>query len=174
MGMKSEFIAFLISLFSGEVVTFLLAASPIFELRLAVPMGILYFKLPLLKVYLLCLVGNMVPVLPLLFFFKYFFHRLIKVRFMGRFFRWWFNRVAAKSKVVEKWGFWGLAFFVALPLPVTGAWTGTVAATLCELPIRRAFTAILIGISMAGIVMTVLSLVAGGPIMDWLIALVQG
>jgi uncharacterized membrane protein len=110
----------------------------------------------------------MLPVLPLLFFLKYFFHRLQKIRFVGKFFSWWFSRVERKSKIVEKWGFWGLAFFVALPLPVTGAWTGVVAATLFKLPIKKAFLAIFIGISIAGIIMSLLSLLLGEVISSWI------
>ena len=74
--------------------------------------------------------------------------------------KWWFRSVEEKSAIVEKWGFWGLACFVAIPLPVTGAWTGTVAATLFEIKPKKAFWAITIGIAMAWIIVGVLTMIA--------------
>lgn len=129
------------------------AALPVFELRGAIPLGF-SLGMSLSRIYLLALLGNLIPVLPLLLFFKYFFHRLENIRFIGLFFKWWFRRVEKKSKLVERWGFWGLVLFVAIPLPVTGAWTGTVAATLFEIKARRAFPAIIIGIAVAGLIVT--------------------
>lgn len=129
------------------------AALPVLELRGAIPLGV-SFGFSLGKVYFLSLLGNLLPVLPLLVFFKYFFHKLEKVSFIGKFFSWWFRRVENKSKIVQRWGFWGLIIFVAIPLPVTGAWTGTVAATMCELKIRKGFLAILLGVALAGIIVS--------------------
>jgi len=156
MDIKSKVIAGLITIFSKEVVVILIAALPVFELRLAIPLAVMKFNLPLVKVYFLSLLGNMLPVFPLLFFFKYFFHKLENVKFIGGFLRWWFRRVEKKSKIVEKWGFWGLVLFVAIPLPVTGAWTGTVAATLFEVGVKKAFLAILIGVAFAGVIVSLI------------------
>ena len=98
------------------------AALPIFELRGAIPLGCQLLGMSAIgKVYFLSFLGNLIPVLPLLLFFKYFFHHLENIKFIGRFFKWWFHRVERKSKLVERWGFWGLVLFVAIPLPVTGA-----------------------------------------------------
>ena len=168
MGIKSKIIAFLVGFFSKEVVIILVATLPVFELRLAVPLGIIKYNLPPAQVYILSLLGNLIPVIPLLLFYKYFFHKLEHIKFVGKFFRWWFRRVERKSKIVERWGFWGLAIFVSIPLPVTGAWTGTVAATLVEMRIRKAFLAIAIGVAIAGIIMTILSIVAAETIKSWL------
>jgi len=143
-----------------EVAVGFMASLPIFELRGSIPLGV-SLGLPLIKVYFLSLLGNLIPVVPLLILFKYFFHRLEEVRFLGRFFRWWFRKVEKKSKIVEKWGFWGLVFFVAIPFPATGAWTGAVAANLFEMKIRKATLAILIGVAIAGIIV---SLVVSGVI----------
>ena len=141
------------------------AALPILELRAAIPFG---FKLlgesALGKVYVLSLIGNLIPVLPSLLFFKYFFHRLENIKFIGKFFKWWFRRVERKSKLVERWGFWGLVLFVAIPLPITGAWTGTAAATLFEIKVKRAFLAILFGVAIAGVIV---SLVVIGVVQLW-------
>lgn len=138
-----------------ELAVSFVAALPVFELRGSIPLGI-SLGLPLVKVYLLSIIGNLLPVIPLLALFKYFFHKLEDIRFLGKFFKWWFRRVEKKSKIVERWGFWGLVLFVAIPLPVTGAWTGTVAATLFELKTRKAFLAILTGVAIAGIIVSVI------------------
>ncbi|MBN3040934.1 MAG: small multi-drug export protein [Candidatus Omnitrophica bacterium] len=136
-----------------ELVVIIVAATPVFELRGSIPIGA-SLGLPLLKVYFLSLFGNLIPVFPLLFIYNKFFHRLEHIKFLGRFFRWWFRRVEKKSKIVERWGFWGLAAFVAIPLPVTGAWTGTVAATLVEMKIKKSFLAITIGVAFAGLIVS--------------------
>ena len=68
MGMKSKIITFLVAVFSKEAAIVLIAAMPIFELRLAIPIGIMKFNLPAIEVYFLSLLGNLLPVLPLLFF----------------------------------------------------------------------------------------------------------
>lgn len=136
------------------------AALPILELRVAIPLGF-SLGIPLGRLYLWALLGNLIPVLPLLLFFKYFFHHLENIKFIGKFFKWWFRRVERKSKLIERWGFWGLVLFVAIPLPITGAWTGTAAATLFEVGIKRAFLAIFLGIAIAGVIV---SLVVSGVV----------
>jgi len=136
------------------------AALPIFELRGAIPLGF-SLGIPLARLYPLALLGNLIPVLPLLLFFKYFFHHLENIKFIGRFFKWWFRRVEKRSRLIERWGFWGLVLFVAIPLPVTGAWTGTAAATLFEIKVKRAFLAISLGVAIAGVIV---SLVVSGVI----------
>ena len=142
------------------------AALPVFELRGAIPFGCnLLGMTSIVKIYFLSLLGNLIPVLPLLLFFKYFFHHLENVKFIDRFFKWWFHRVKRKSKLVERWGFWGLVFFVAIPLPITGAWTGAAAATLFEINVKKAFLAILLGVAIAGIIV---SLVVSGVVQLWL------
>ena len=140
------------------------AALPILELRGAIPLGVNLLGMPIGKVYFLSLLGNLIPVLPLLLFFKYFFHHLVNIKFIGRFFKWWFRRVERRSKLIERWGFWGLVLFVAIPLPVTGAWTGTAAATLFEIKVKKAFLAILLGVAIAGVIV---SLVVSGVVQLW-------
>lgn len=169
MDIKSNIISVLVSAFSKEVSIIFIAALPVFELRLAIPLAIIKFNLSWPKAYCFSLLGNLLPVIPLLLFFKFFFHKLENVRFAGRFFQWWFKRVEKKAAIIRKWGFWGLVCFVAIPLPVTGAWTGTVAATLLEMNRKKAFSAIVIGVSFAGIIVTILSLLVPGVIKQWFI-----
>ena len=167
MTLKTKILSFLMVSFSKHIAVVLIATLPIFELRLSVPLGILSFKLPVAQVYFLSLLGNMIPVIPLLLLFKYFFHRLTGLRGIGKVFSWWFARVEKRSKIVERYGFFGLVLFVAIPLPVTGAWTGTVAATLFEMDTKKAFVAILIGVAIAGVVVSILSVAASEVVTRW-------
>ena len=91
MDIKSKIIVFLTGLFSKEVTIALAATLPIFELRLAVPLGIIKYNLPVAQVYILALIGNLIPVIPLLLFLKFFFHELEYVPLIGKFFKWWFR-----------------------------------------------------------------------------------
>jgi uncharacterized membrane protein len=120
------------------------------------------------RVYFFSLIGNILPVIPLLYFFRYFFNTLKNMRIVGSFFVWWFKSVEKRSKIVERWGFWGLVVFVAIPLPVTGAWTGTIAATLFDIKIKRALLAIIIGVAVAGIIVSILSITVPAVIRHWL------
>jgi len=168
MSVKSKLVTVLAGLFSKELTIVLVAMLPILELRGAIPLGILGedvrlfgihgFGMHPLKVYMLALLGNMIPVYWLLVFLKKFFHRLQTMRFVGKFFKWWFASVERRSGIIQRWGFWGLVCFVAIPLPVTGAWTGAAAATLLEIDTKKACIAIFLGVACAGFIMTALSL----------------
>lgn len=168
MGIKSKIIVFLVTFFPKELAVFLLATLPIFELRLAVPVGLLKFKMSVLEVYMLSVLGNMLPVIPLLYFLNIFFHRMENIPFYGKIFQWWFKRVERKSKIVQKWGFWGLVVFVSIPFPGTGAWTGSLAAVLVEMRFRKALFAIFLGVIIAGILVSSLSVAANQAVKVWI------
>lgn len=156
--MKHKLFTFITGLLSKELSVVVIAALPVFELRLSIPVAILYFHMSWLQAFVLSLFGNLLVILPLLLFFKYFFHRLQYLPVIGRFFKWWFARVERRSGMVRQWGFWGLALFVSIPLPGTGAWTGAAAATLIEMPTPKAALAISAGVAIAGAIITTLSL----------------
>jgi uncharacterized membrane protein len=157
MNIKQKIFSFIAALLSKELSVVAIAMLPVFELRLAIPVAILYFKMAWHEAILLSLLGNILVILPLLIFFKYFFHKLEYLPLIGGIFKWWFSRVEHKSQIVRRWGFWGLVCFVAIPMPGTGAWTGSVAATLIEMPTRKAFLAICAGVIIAGAIITILS-----------------
>lgn len=136
-----------------EIAVVFTAAMPVLELRGAIPLGIA-LHMPLLKTYILSVFGNMLPVIPLLYIYHYSFSRLSRFRI----FRWWVEKVQKRSGIVKKLYFWGLVIFVSVPLPVTGAWTGALAASLCKIGIRKSFFAILLGVLLAGVVVSLVSL----------------
>ena len=144
---------------SNELYTMLIAMAPISELRGAIPWALTLGGLGWEKAYLFSCLGNFLPVVPLLLFLEPVSNWLMK-RFsmFRRFFQWLFARTRRRSGVVERYEALGLVLFVAIPLPVTGAWTGTVAAFLFGIRFWYALPAITGGILLAGGVVTLTSL----------------
>ena len=142
---------------SKELLTVLIASLPISELRGAIPFA-LGMKIPVFKAYLLAVFGNLIPVVPLLLCFGRIVRVLEKFSFGKRFLSWLFARTRSRSRIVQRFEILGLALFVAIPLPVTGAWTGTVAAFLCGIKFRYALPAIILGVLTAGGIVTLVSL----------------
>jgi len=139
--------------FSNDFFVFLISLSPVVELRGAIPVGIAK-GMGVWRVFFLALTGNSLPIIPLLVFLRWAVKKLENLKWIGRILHWWFTKVEKKSKVVHKYGFWGLVLFVAIPFPGTGVWSGTVAATLLEFKFSRAFLAIFLGMVIAGILVT--------------------
>lgn len=143
-----------------ELATVILATVPVGELRGALPVALVVYKLPVALAVLLAIIGNMLPV--------YFLLRYIgpvtkwlsgRSEAVDRFLNWMFERTRRKlDKKVERYSYWALAMFVAVPLPITGAWTGTLAAFVFGLPRQKSFVAILIGVCISAAVVTVLTL----------------
>ncbi len=135
-----------------------LAASPIAELRGAIPLAITglhidwYWALPL------AILGNLVPVPFILLFLDRGARLASRVSFLGRAINWVFERTRRRSKIVERYEYLGLVLLVAVPLPVTGAWTGSLAAVLFGLRLRHAFLAIAAGVIIAGGIVTAATL----------------
>jgi len=138
-----------------ELTTVIISALPVTELRGGIVAGHA-LGLGATKVFLLAVVGNLLPVIPLLLLLepvsKYFRH----LPFADRFFDWLFARTARKAGLIEKYEAIGLALFVAVPLPMTGMWTGAVAASIFKIPLKYSLPAIVAGVVMAGVVVSVL------------------
>ncbi len=143
--------------FNKEIAVVALAAMPVSELRGAIPLGLAMGFSPL-KTYLLAFCGNLLPVIPLLFLLQPITNKLRHIKIFERFFNWLFERTRRKATLVEKFEALGLILFVAIPLPITGAWTGCVAATLFKIRFRYAFIAIALGVFIAGFIVLGLSL----------------
>ncbi len=140
-----------------EAIVTILAALPISELRGAIPAAIAFGFNPL-KAYCIAFIGNSLPVIPLLLLLEPVSNTLRKFPPWRRFFDWLFERTKRKATLVEKFEALGLILFVAIPLPITGAWTGCVAATLFKIRFRYAFPAIMVGVAIAGVIVIVLTL----------------
>ena len=135
-----------------------LAMLPIFELRGSIPVGILVLKLDLAQVLIYSIIGNMIPIFFMLLFFSPVEKLLRKIRFFDKIFDWLFARTKAKSKSIEKYEEIGLMLFVGIPLPATGAWTGSLAAYIFKLSYFKSILFIFFGVLLACAIVTALTL----------------
>ncbi|MFC1480092.1 COG2426 family protein [Candidatus Omnitrophota bacterium] len=140
-----------------EAAVVILAALPISELRGAIPLAIAMDFSPQ-KAFLLSFIGNLIPVPFLLFLLQPISDKLRHIKLFERFFDWLFERTRKRAALIERFEALGLILFVAVPLPITGAWTGCVAATLFKIRFRYALIAIIAGIIIAGLVVMGLTL----------------
>jgi uncharacterized membrane protein len=137
-----------------------IATLPIVELRGALPTAIDVFELPWGVAIALSIIGNMLPIPFLMLFFDRVERFLRRWRIFRVFFDGLFRRTRVKGeRKVQVWGDIGLILFVAVPFPVTGAWTGTLVAYLLKLNRKRAFLSIFVGVVIAGFIMTLVSYV---------------
>ena len=145
-----------------ELIIMIVAALPISELRGSIPLALLTMEEPLVKVILLSIVGNLIPVVPLLLFLRPVSEKLRHFKLWRKFFDHLFERTRRKAVFVERYEALGLILFVAIPLPVTGAWTGAIAASLFKVRFRYAFAAISMGVLIAAIVVSALTVMGKG------------
>jgi len=151
------------------LITLLIATLPVSELRGAIPWALTAGGLGWQQAYFYAVLGNFLPVIPLLLLLEPVSLRLRKYSIWDKFFTWLFERTRRRSRLVERYEALGLALFVAIPLPVTGAWTGTVAAFLFGIRFKFAVWAILAGILIAGVVVTLASLGVLGAVSSFLV-----
>jgi uncharacterized membrane protein len=135
-----------------------ISTLPIVELRGAIPVGIVAFDMPWWKVYLVAVLGNMLPIPFILLLLGPASNLFMRVPIGKRFLDWLFARTRRKSAQIEKYEALGLTLFVAIPLPVTGGWTGAMAAFLMGISFWKSMLYILLGVMIAGVIVTALSL----------------
>ena len=138
---------------SKEIMVMIIAALPVLELRWAIPQA-LFWKMPLLKAFSLAVIGNIVPVVPALFLLEPVSNKLRKFKLWARFFDWFSERTKKNAELVQKYEALGLALFVAVPIPGTGAWAGCLAASMFKIKFRYALLAICAGVLGAGIIVS--------------------
>ena len=144
---------------SKEILTFFISILPISELRGALPFALSQGISPL-KAYFISVAGNILPVLPLLLLLRRLAIFAQRYEIGAKFLGWTMKRAKKRRALVKRYGWTGLILLVAIPLPITGAWTGTLVSFLLSIEIKHAFVAICIGVSLAGII--VLGLSMGG------------
>lgn len=137
------------------LMTMIVAALPISEVRGAIPLGIGIYDFSPFEAYLLSVFGNLLPIIPLLLFLGPVSDYLRRFPLGDRFFAWLFARTRKKCiQEHENFGLVALAIFVAIPMPLTGAWTGCVVAFLLGFRFWPAFAAIAAGVLIAGAIVT--------------------
>ncbi len=152
------------STLSRELVVIILSALPITELRGALPVAIRLFQLPWYQAFPLAVIGNMLPVPFLLLGLQWLFKTISRTALGRRLVDSLLRRTRRHSAIVEKYGVIGLMLLVAVPLPGTGAWTGSLVAFLLGLGWRRAFLSITVGVLVSGVIVTALSLLGWGGV----------
>ncbi len=141
---------------SKEAVVFVISMVPILELRGGLLVSSM-IGVPLLTAIPLCIVGNIIPIPFILLFIKQIFRWLKKVPLFEKFITRLENRAMGKSDSIKRYEFWGLALFVGIPLPGTGAWTGSLIAALLDIDFKKAVVSELVGIAMATVIMSIVS-----------------
>lgn len=134
----------------------LIAALPLMELRGAIPIGVSLGLSPIHST-IIGILGSLIPVPFLLFFLKPILLQLRKTKLFRKTADKVIKKTLKKSKNIEKYSAIGLVIFVAIPIPGTGVWAGSLAATLFKIRFKYAFPAIAIGNTIAGIIMFILS-----------------
>lgn len=142
-----------------EIQTFLLAMTPVGELRAAIPLGLTFYKLNPIAVYFLSVLGNLFAVFLILTFLGAFSRWTSrKIYFFNRFFNWLFSQTRKNHyDKVNKYGPYLLPFFVAIPLPITGGWTASLIAFVFRIPFKKAFPLIGLGILLAGLIVSIIT-----------------
>lgn len=157
--MAEKLVPFFIDLLSGsmakEIIVFVISMMPILELRGGIIAGYA-LGMTLLPAFIIAFIGNMVPIPFILVAIKKVFGFLKKtpLGFIAEFFE---KKALSKSDQVQRLGYLGLYLFVAIPLPGTGAWTGSLVAVLLDLDLKKSFIVITLGVITAGIIMSILS-----------------
>lgn len=141
---------------SPEGAVFLISMIPLLELRGGLLAASL-LKISAAKAIPLCIMGNIIPIPFILLFIKQIFKVLKKTKIFRGLIIKLEDRAMRKSDQVKKYEFWGLMLFVGIPLPGTGAWTGSLIASLLEIDIKKSSLAILCGIIMATVIMYIVS-----------------
>jgi uncharacterized membrane protein len=114
--------------------------------------------MPLIKIFTLAILGNLIPVIPLYLLLQPVSKRLSHIPLFRAFFNWLFSHTKRRAEIIQRYEALGLMLFVAIPLPITGAWTGTIAAALFKVRFKYAMLAIISGVIIAGIIVTTLCL----------------
>ncbi|MDD5561319.1 MAG: small multi-drug export protein [Candidatus Omnitrophica bacterium] len=138
-----------------DYLVMLVGALPVSELRGSIPLGLsLGMSLP--RAFWVSVLGNSIIVPPALLLFKPVTRALRRFKIWSRFFDWLFERTRRNSDAVQRYEALGLVIFVAIPLPMTGAWSGVIAASLFKIRFRYAFISIIIGIICSGLIISAL------------------
>ena len=145
----------------GLLGVFLVSMMPIIELRGAVPFGVGLGHNGLL-VYIISVIGNMLPVPFIILFIRPIIEWLIKTKYFAKLGLWLEERTMKNKDKITKYKKLGLYIFVAIPLPGTGAWTGAMLAGLMDMRLKDALPAVLLGVMTAGVIMLLISYGIGG------------
>ncbi len=151
-----------------EWATILISMIPITELRASIPIGIEVYGLAIWKVWILAVIGDLIPALVILLLIPFAHDWVVRRRFFGKMLT---NKLEKAERQFSgkyyKHGAIALIIFVGIPLPFTGSWTGSLAAFMFNIPFKKAVPLIATGVCMAATLVTLITLFAGGTL-RWL------
>ncbi len=150
---------FFIGLFGGlsrEVIIFIISLMPILELRGGM-LAATILHVDFIKALGICILGNILPIPLILIFLEKILEVLAKWSVTKKVVLWLEKKVDSKREQIDKYGYLGLILFVGIPLPGTGAWTGTLLAVMLGLDKKKSFICIMIGVILASIIMSIVS-----------------
>ena len=150
---------------SNDLVVFIVSMLPIVELRGAIPLGVLIGMNPW-ELFALSVIGNILPIPLIILCARPVVNFFLRTKWLRPIGTWLENKVRKNSHKINKYKFWGLFIFVAIPLPGTGAWTGALLAALMDMRLKNALPSIILGVICAGLIM-----IFGSSIVKFLIGL---
>ena len=142
--------------FGKELIVFILSLMPILELRGGLIAAAL-LGLDVVPAFIICLIGNLLPIPFILWFITPIFNKLKETKRLSKIVNKIEKKALKKKDKIEKAEFWGLLFFVGIPLPGTGGWTGSLIAALINMNKKKALIAITCGVVLAGLMVGTLS-----------------
>lgn len=162
--MTEKLVNFFVKLFGGNknsnigkiAIISILSMLPIIELRGGLIAAAL-LNLDGILSFIICYIFNLLPIPFILLLITWIFKQFKKTKLLGKIVDKMEEKVNKKKGQIEKYGYWGLFLFVAIPLPGTGAWTGALIAALLEMNKKKSFLTIALGVAVAGIIMMILS-----------------
>ena len=162
--MAEELAGFMVELFGGltslkfgkELIIFIISLMPILELRGGLIAATL-LGLDAVPSFIICFIGNIIPIPFILWFITPIFNRMKKTKMFSGLVEKLEKKAMSKKDKIEKLQYIGLLLFVGIPLPGTGAWTGSLIAALLDMNKKKALVAALLGVIMAGVIMMILS-----------------
>ena len=160
---------FFLEIVGKELCVFFCSMLPVIELRGAIPMAFA-LGLPWWQAYLISVLGNLLPVPFILLLINLVIKWMSssKVTFFNKIANFLLKKVEKNRERIEKYSFWGLFLFVAIPLPMTGAWTGSLVAAVVGVKPLKAFLSVLLGVLLAGVIVTLI-VYAGIGFLAWLL-----
>lgn len=151
--LAQNMVAFFQDKIPNELIIFLISLLPILELRGGM-IAAYMLGVKLIPAFIICYIGNILPIPFILLFIRKIFKFLKRFKPMRTLIEKIELRSMRKSDKVEKYREWGLLFFVAIPLPGTGGWTGALISALLDLRIKKSLPIIMLGVLIAGIIMS--------------------
>ena len=140
-----------------EIIPFIISLFPVLEIRGGMIAALALDDIPFIRAFIVCYIANMIPIPFILLFIRKIFALMKKSKKLSKIVDKMEARADKKKDTIVKYQEWGLLFFVGIPLPGTGGWTGALLAALMDLRMKKALPIIALGVFIAGLIMSLLT-----------------